>query len=118
MAKNQVIGQARVKIDGDLIETGGDVSLDLGGVKRDNVDGDYQAGAYRESQVPSKLEFSQLVKAGTFLESFSGATVTVEFDTGQSYVIRNAWSMDPATITASDGKAKRTMSGPPAEQVS
>lgn len=113
----KVAGQARVKVGGQLLETAGDVTLDPGGIKREAVSGDHQAGAYRESTVEAKLEFSELVKGRTRFDDFADATVTIEFDTGQTWVMRNAWVMDPPQINAADGKAKRTVCGPPAEEV-
>lgn len=116
-ATNQVAGNARVKVDGQLLETAGDVVLKIGGKKREEVKGDFSAGAFKETTEPAMVEFSELVKGRTRFDDFDSATVTVEFDTGQMFVVREAWVMDPAEITTSDGKAKRSICGQPAEEV-
>jgi Phage tail tube protein len=118
MAKNKVVGRARVRIDGQLIETAGDVKLMLGGVKREAVVGDLDARSFKEMPEPAKLDFNQLVKELTDISDFDDATVTVEFDTGQVYVIRNAYVMDPAEVSTNEGKVSRSFGGGAAERTS
>lgn len=118
MAKNQVVGRARVRIDGQMIETAGNVKLMLGGVKREAVVGDHDARSFKAVPEPSKLEFDQLVKESTEIADFDDATVTVEFDTGQVYTIRNAYVMDPGEVSTNEGKASRSIGGGAAERTS
>lgn len=118
--KNRVAGQARVKVDGDLLDTDGTTSIELGGPKRESVTGDYQAGAFRQSEEPSKVEATILVKGGTSLASLRGidnATVTLETDTGQTFIVRNAYVADVISFNTSEGKAKVVFQGPPAEEM-
>jgi Phage tail tube protein len=119
-APSQVVGQARIKVNGDLLETDGSATLEIGGIKRESVTGDYQADGFRESTEPSKLEVSVLVKGRTNLGAFRdivGATITVEYDTGQTWLIRNGYTSEPPSIGQSDGKAKLIFMGAPAEEV-
>lgn len=116
----QVAGQARVKVSGGLLETDGETTLELGGVKRDSVKGDYQASAFREETEPSKVEISILMKAGVSLkaiQAIAGETLTVEFDTGTTYVIPDAYCAEPPSVTQKDGKAKLVFMGAPAEEL-
>lgn len=117
---NRVAGQSKVKIDGGLLETDGTTTLDLGGPKREPVSGDYQAGSFRESTEPSKVETTILLKAGTSLtaiRSIDNATVTVETDVGQTYIVRGAYVSDVISFNSSEGKAKVVLMGEPAEEM-
>lgn len=117
---NQVLGQAKIKVDGMIIETDGQATLELGGSNREDVPGDYQAGNFRESTAPSKLDCSILIKRGvslTGLREIDNATVTFEADTGQTYIIRNAYVSETISAGQGDGKAKVVFQGPPAQEL-
>ncbi len=58
---NQVVGQARIKVDGDTLDTEGESTLELGGPVREAQRGDYQAGAFSEKTAESKLTVKILV---------------------------------------------------------
>ena len=120
MANNQVVGQARVKIDGALLETDGQTKLEIGGPKREPVMGDYQAGNFRESTEASKVEVSVLYKDQTDLAGYRGvtdATITIEYDTGKVWVVRGGYYADVASINQQDGKASLVFMGQPAESL-
>lgn len=117
---NRVAGQAKVKVDGGILETDGSSTLDLGGPVREAVEGDYQAGAFRESTAPSKLDCSILLKGGTRLSqlrTIDNATLTLETDVGQTWVVRNAYVAEVISFNTADGKAKVVFQGPPAEEM-
>ena len=118
---NQVIGKAKIKIDGVSYDTAGDTTLDLGGPNRTPVEGDYEEGAFQEGAAkPSKLEFNALTKASFSAIAFGAirdATISVEFDNGQSYVIRKAYAEGRPSMGTGDGKAKCVAFGKAAEQV-
>jgi len=118
---NRVVGRAKVKIDGVLQPTAGDTVLTPGGPMREGVEGDYEAGAFRESTKPSKVEFSILAKASFDPIAFGrheDVTVDIEYDTGQHFVIRHAWAEMAPDMTSADGKAKCSLMGAAAEKVS
>jgi hypothetical protein len=119
--KNQVIGRARVKVDGLLIDTAGDTTFDPGGVTRAPVPGDFETGAFRETELrPAKLEISVLTKASFSAiqwGALTDSTISIEFDNGQSYVMRGAYSEGTPPITTSDGKAKAVAYSKAAEMV-
>jgi Phage tail tube protein len=120
MANNQVAGQARVKIDSALLETDGQTKLEIGGPKREPVMGDYQAGSFRQSTEPSKIEVSVLYKEQTDLAAFrsiTDATITIEYDTGAVWVIRGGYYSEVASINQQDGKASLVFMGQPAESL-
>lgn len=117
---NKVVGQARINVDGDTLETDGESTLELGGIVREAQTGDYQAGGFSEKTVNSKLTTKILVKAGTSLTSLQAidnATVSMRTDVGQTFIIRNAYVADVISLSTSDGKADVVIQGPPAEEL-
>lgn len=118
---NQVVGQARIKVDGDTLDTDGESTLELGGPVREAQRGDYQAGAFSEKTAESKLTVKILVKRGTSLTALrdiDNATIDFRTDTGQSFLIRNAYVAEVVSLSTSDGKADVVFQGPPAEELS
>lgn len=118
---NQVVGQARIKVDGDTLDTDGESTLELGGPVREAQRGDYQAGAFSEKTAESKLTVKILVKRGTSLTALrdiDNATIDFRTDTGQSFLIRNAYVAEVVSLSTSDGKADVVLQGPPAEELS
>jgi len=114
----KVWGQSRIKVDGRVYDTEGKSTLELGGIARDAVEADFEAGHFTEKTVPGKIECSVLVTAGISLgelQAIDDATVTMEADTGQTYVIRHAYVSE--TVSVSEGKAKLVFMGPPAEEM-
>ena len=114
---NMLWGQTTITIDGAQLLTEGKSSIEVGGIVRSAVEADNQAGFFTEKTVPSKVECTVLVAAGTSiaaLQAIDNATIVFECDTGQTYVVNNAWVAD--AINASEGKAKLTLQGPPADE--
>lgn len=118
--KNRVVGQVQIKVDGEIYETDGQSTIDLGGAVREAVQGDYQAGSFRETTKESRWEFSILLKAGvsaTAIGEIDNATLTCETDTGQVYVTRNGYCAETVNFATSDGKLKCVFQGPPAREM-
>lgn len=117
---NRVVGQVKVKVDGDIYETDGSTGMEIGGPSREPVTGDYQAGAFKEATNPAKCEVTILYKAGVSLSAvrnITDATLTMECDTGAVWIMRNAYVADVISFSTSDGKAKVVFQGPPAEEM-
>lgn len=117
---NKVVGQATITVDGERYPTDGQSTLDIGGVTRNSVIGDFDAGSFNETPKPSQLDCSILVKPGRSLAQIAAidnATINFKTDTGQTYVIRNAYCSETPTLTTNDGKAKFVFMGPAAEEL-
>lgn len=119
--KNQVVGQAKIKVDGEIYPTDGSTTMNIGGTSRESVSGDYEAGAFKEMTNPARCEVTLLYKSGLSLSAIRAiddATITLETDTGKTWIMRNAYCADAIEFSGSDGKAKVVfMSGPAEEMV-
>lgn len=117
---NQVIGQARIRVDADTLETKSGATLELGGPVRTAQRGDYQAGAFSAEETESKLTCTILVKRNVRITDFrniDNATITFQADTGQTYIIRNAYVADGISLTTGGDGAALVFQGPPAEEL-
>lgn len=116
---NQVWGESVIRVNGARYDTEGKSSLEMGGPKREHVPADFKAGHFMQTTEPSKLETSVLATAGVSIaemRAWDDVTVTMEADTGQSYVINHGYVAE--VLSVSEGKIKLVIQGPPAEEVS
>lgn len=117
--KNRVVGQVRIRADGQLLPTAGEASMTIGGPARESVAGDYDAGSFKETTAPARCEVTLLYKAGVSLaaiRAIDDATITLETDHGKTWIMRNAWCADAPSF-GQDGKAQVVFEGPPAEEM-
>lgn len=113
----QRLGQVTIKIDGALLESLPGAKIDLGGVVRTPVPG---ALGFSESLKESMIECEIAVGAGTSLAqlgAIKGATCTFECDTGQTFLVRDAFCTETLSATANEGKAALKLAGQPAEEL-
>jgi hypothetical protein len=116
----KLFGQATIKWDGNVLDTLKGATLNPGGIKRTTVKGSKRVLGFTEEVMESKLDCEVAVGSGFSASELNGvtsATVTFATDTGQTWVMRGAWSTDPNEITEADGKAKVSFEGPPAEEM-
>jgi hypothetical protein len=116
----QFLGRATIRANGQVIETAKGASLDLGGVKRNPVISGRLVG-YAEETVPAMVECETSLRPGMTLATWRnlvGATIIFEADTGQRYVIADAFITDPPTMKDGDGgNIVLKFAGPSAEEV-
>ena len=112
---------AYIKVDGSLLATMPGAKLDLGGRERSSVVGDNQVHGFAEKLKPAALECEISLGQGMSLaqlQKITGATVTYEADTGQIYVMRDAFVVDTLSVTAGEGgKVGLKFEGQPAEEM-
>ena len=112
---------AYIKTDGRLLPTLPSPSIDLGGVERSPVVGNNSVLGFGEKVKEATLECEISLGEGMSLaelQKIKGATVTYEADTGQTYVIRDAFVTDTLKVTGgADGKVALKFSGQPAEEM-
>lgn len=113
---------AYIKVDGLLLATMPGAKIDIGGKARASVVGASEIHGYGETIKPSTLECEISLGQGMSLEglrNITAATVTYEADTGQTWVIRDAFVSETLNITAGDGgKVALKFEGQPAEEMS
>ncbi|SMF85924.1 Phage tail tube protein [Tistlia consotensis] len=116
----QFLGRATIRVNGQVIETNKGASLDLGGTKRNPIVTGLKVG-YAEETVPAMIECETSLAAGMSLEDWRNlvdATAIFECDTGQSYVIRDAFVTEAITLKDGDGgNVALKIAGPGAEEV-
>jgi hypothetical protein len=116
----QFLGRATIRANGQVIETAKGASLDIGGVKRNPISVGRLVG-FAEETVPAMVECETAMRPGLSLATFrnmTGATVIFECDTGQRYVIADAFLTDPPTLKDGEGgNVALKFAGPGAEEV-
>lgn len=116
------LGKAFIKVGGQLLESMPGAKLDIGGKERVAVVGANNVHGFTEKVRPALMECEISVGKDTDLlqhEKWTAESVTFECDTGQVFVMRDAFSMEPPVMTADEGGGKVPVkfSGPPAEKV-
>jgi hypothetical protein len=113
------LGRATIRAAGAVIETAKGASLDIGGVKRNTVVVGRLVG-HAEETAPSMVECETALGPGMSLDALrnlAGVTVVFECDTGQRYVINDAFLVDPPKMKDGEGgNVALNFSGPPAEE--
>ena len=116
----QFLGRATIRANGQVIETAKGATLDIGGTKANPVTVGRVVG-WAEETVPAMVECETTLRAGMSLETFrrmAGVTVIFECDTGQRYVINDAFVTDTPTMKDGEGgNVTLKFAGPQAEEV-
>lgn len=102
---DKVLGKAKVYVDGELLRNMKDAKLTLAGDDLKEIEGDNETGFTSEFKA-GELTVKIMVKPGDGLQRFvglCGATVTIEGDTGLSYVLTNARQTKRPDITFGKG---------------
>lgn len=111
---------AYIKVDARLLPTLPSPTVDLGGVERAPVVGNNNVLGYSEVIKPATLECEISLGLGenlSWLQKIMAATIIYETDTGQTYIIRDAFVTETLKVTGgADGKVTLKFSGQPAEE--
>lgn len=117
----QLLGRAYIKVDGDLLRSNDGAKIDLGGAMRDVITGSHTVHGFAEKIKASTVECEISLAKGDSLENLrntTNATITFECDSGQTYIVREAFLMDTLTLTEGEGgKIPLKFGGQPAEEV-
>ncbi|HEY9105221.1 MAG TPA: phage tail tube protein [Roseateles sp.] len=95
-----------IKVDGALIESQPGPKWKLGGSKRTPTLSNNKLVGYSETPEPGDLECEVAITAGMSLaqlKDITDATLTLELDTGQTYVGRNAFVTEVIEVTSGEG---------------
>ena len=117
----QLLGRAFIRANGNLLRSETGARIDLGGTVRSAVVGDVAVHGYAEQLKPAQVQCELALARGDELAGIRDlvdATVTFEADTGQVYIVREAFVTETLTITAgAGGKIAVTFEGQPAEEM-
>jgi hypothetical protein len=117
---SKYFGRATVTADGLTLETMKGAKINLGGIKRNEVEGSNTVG-FVEEMKSSSIECEIMVRADTPIETIRNivdATIVFQTDVGHAYMIRNAFCAEVLELTEGEGgKMKAVLKGPPAEKV-
>lgn len=118
---SQRLGKAFIKVNGQLLESMPGAKLNVGGYKRNPVIGGVAVLGFAEELVPSTVECEISVAAATKImdiAKYKAETITFECDTGQTFVVKDAFLTEPPELTAGEGgKVPLKFAGQPADQV-
>lgn len=116
----KLTGKAIVRVDGVELVADPDASLNPGGTKRTPVPDGNGRTNYTEEFVPCELECKVHHGAKTKLmdmNDITNATVSYVCDTGQQFMLREAFTLEPLSLAAKEGKAPLKMSALTCEPV-
>lgn len=101
----QVLGRATIKYDGKTLLTDKAAKLNTGGVARKPIVGDVIHGYAEEAKEPTLDCVISVTKETRLLDlnKIKDATVTFEADTGQTWIVKDAWVVDPTEVTSGEG---------------
>jgi hypothetical protein len=119
MNPNRKYGVTSIAVNGTKLETAPKPTFQPGGVQRTAVESDNGAGRFSEMPLDSRLEVKVLIGPGVSMrqaQAWDDVTLTVELDTGQTYVVNHAYTAE--AVEANDGGFNLVMAGPEAEELS
>lgn len=116
----QITGRVYIKTNGKLLRSkDGAKLINVGGVERPPVTGNAVYG-YVEKTVAPGVEFTVADTADFSLKeihAMTNVTVTLETDTGKTYVLRNAWCEGAMALTAGEGDVECKFSAEACEEM-
>ena len=115
----KLFGRAFIRVNGSTMPTiAGTGKINLGGIERTAVNGDFGFLGSTEKTVNGEVECDVAVDAALDLQALGNtveATITFECDSGQAFVLRNAVLAAPIELQSGDGKATLRFIGSAAE---
>jgi hypothetical protein len=105
-SKNQCTGKAVIRVNGKELRAFDDATLDIGGVEREAVKGSGKVFGFKEATKEPSMECKIAHKQDTDLVELGAivdATVIFESDTGDTYILRDAFVTETPKLNAQDG---------------
>lgn len=115
---SKITGIARIKVNGELLESMPGAELDLGGYERTEQTG-HRLYGYTEKLMPAVLTCTFPWKAGAPIEAIRNlveGVVLFESDAGETYRVSNAFNSTTVKVKDEDGEVSCELKGDPAEQ--
>lgn len=117
---NIVTSRITIKKDGDVLLNKEGFTFRPGGIERESVAGDNSVHGFTEKIQPAQLSGNLSHTEAQDLTAYgdvSDATIVVTTNTGQAYVMRNAWQTDAPQLDAGSGEVSVAFESEPAEKL-
>ena len=105
MANTRFTGTVTVRLNGKSQRSAPGATIDFGGLSRKTVIGDGQLLGWKGTPMESKVTATFEHCSETDVDLINGlddGTLSFECDSGVSYLVRNAFSMNPPKLTGGD----------------
>lgn len=116
----QVTGVCTIKLDGEALRTKEGASLDFGGKERTAIYANGRLVGYAENPIGATVS-GTLAHTADFdpdkIRNAREATLIFECDSGPTYLISNAFSTSPPSLTGGEGDTEVEFMGDPAVAV-
>lgn len=116
----QYLGRVTIKVNGEVLDSRPGASIDLGGITRKPVTNDQHMG-HAEELKPSRMECELSLRRGASIDGLRNivdGTYVFECDTGQRYIVKDAYTTDTLSLTGGEGgRVKLVMEGKPAQEI-
>lgn len=114
-----VTSRITVKANGEILLTRRGFTFRKGGIQRAAVNGDSGLHGYTEEAMGARLTGNVTATEKSELDSYdvTDATIQIETNTGQTYVMRNAFMTDLPELDTDQGQFGVAFEGPEAEKL-
>lgn len=116
----KITSRITVKVDGDIVLNKPGFTFRAGGMQRETVTGDNGVHGFTETPMGARLagnlshtEAQDLLALG----EIDNATILVETNTGQQYVMRSAWMTDLPELNTQGGETSVAFESKKAERI-
>jgi len=117
----QKASRITLTINGKRLSSMPGPTIDLGGTQRDPMTGDNPDDTgFTEKTMHSEIVVDVMLDANTKLKDIKdavGITAVAKLDTGQEYLVQDAWVAKTLKVTGGAGKYSLTLNGPPAQEL-
>ncbi|GAA4651680.1 hypothetical protein GCM10023116_39640 [Kistimonas scapharcae] len=110
----QITGKAVIRVDGQELRSLDGASLNVGGMSREAKTGSNRIWGHTEKITAPELSLKVAHTRDTdliALGKITDATVDFETDTGDRYIIVEAWVSEPPSLSADSGEVDLKFSG-------
>jgi hypothetical protein len=118
MSDSQVTGKVKIELDGGVVESENEAELEPGGEINDSITHHKKTYRMAEADAPAVVKFKMPLTVDVDVVEIQGwkdKTLTFVADTGQRYLVRNAFTV--GKVTHGKGSTDVEMRGDPAEKV-
>lgn len=117
---SQITGRAFISINGARLKSRPGATLNLGGFNRETQNGDDSVHGYKEAVMQPSVSCTISHDKDVSLKELADAkdvSVTLETDTGRTYIMSPSWLTAPPELNTQEGSIQLNYEGMSAEEV-